>query len=94
MKILNNSINIKKQKILNAFNDMIAYMLINKKLNPVVTESYFVIPKNIGLNSAHYFLMKIPNKRELPQMHLINPQIPRSIIPTFKTLSIFIKSVL
>ena len=38
MKILNNSINIKKQKILNVFNDMIAYMLINKKLNPVVTE--------------------------------------------------------
>ena len=31
MKILNNSINIKKQKILNVFNDMIAYMLINKK---------------------------------------------------------------
>ena len=67
MKILKNSINIKKQKILNVFNDMIAYMLSNKKLNPVVTESHFIIPKNIGLNSTHYFLMKIPNKRKLPQ---------------------------
>ena len=46
---------------------MIAYMLSNKKLNPVVTESHFIIPKNIGLNSTHYFLMKIPNKRKLPQ---------------------------
>ena len=53
MKILKNSINIKKQKILNVFNDMIAYMLSNKKLNPVVTESHFIIPKNIGLNSTH-----------------------------------------
>ena len=54
-------------------------MLINKKLNSIVTElfirgrklkvflvfitqSYFAVPKNIRLNSAHYFIMKISNK--------------------------------
>ena len=58
---------------------MIAEMLSDKKLNPIVTElfirgrklsislvfikqSYFAVPKNIRLNSAHYFIMKIPNK--------------------------------
>ena len=27
-----------------------------------ITQSYFVVPKNIRLNSAQYFIMKIPNK--------------------------------
>ena len=42
-----------------------------RKLNiPVVfiTQSYFTGPNNIRLNSAHYFVMKIPNKRELQQI--------------------------
>ena len=30
-----------------------------------ITQSYFSIPKNIRLNSTHYFVMEIPNKREL-----------------------------
>ena len=30
-----------------------------------ITQSYFVVPKNIRLNSTYYFVMKIPNKREL-----------------------------
>ena len=38
MKILKNSIHMKKQKIINAFDDMIAYMLSNKKHNPLVTD--------------------------------------------------------
>ena len=71
-----------KRKILIVFDDMIADMLSNKKLNPVVSElfirgrklnislvpisqSYFVVPKNIRLNSRHYFIMEIPNIREL-----------------------------
>ena len=75
----------KEQKILIVFDDMIADMLSNKKLNPIVTElfirgrklnislvfitqSYFAVPKNIRLNSTHYFVMKIPNKRELQQI--------------------------
>ena len=70
----------KKRKILISFDDMIADMLSNKKLNPIVielfirgrklslifiTQSYFAVPKNIRPNSTHYFTMKIPNKREL-----------------------------
>ena len=32
------------------------------------TQFYFAVPKNISLNSTHYFVMKIPNKRELQQI--------------------------
>ena len=31
-------------------------------------QSYFAVPKNIRLNSTHYFVMKIPNKREVQQI--------------------------
>ena len=68
----------KKRKILIVFDDIIADMLSNKKLNLIVPElfirrrklniSYFAVPKNIKLNSTHYFVMKIPNKRELQQI--------------------------
>ena len=37
-----------------------------KKLNislVFITQSYFAVPKNIRLNSTHYFVMKIPKKR-------------------------------
>ena len=30
-----------------------------------ITQSYFAVPKNIRLNSTHYFIMKIPKKEEL-----------------------------
>ena len=33
-----------------------------------ITQSHFAIPKDIWLNSAHYFVMKIPNKREFWQI--------------------------
>ena len=33
-----------------------------------IAKSYFAVPKNIRLNLAHYFLMKISNKRELQQI--------------------------
>ena len=78
---------IKKRKILIVFDDMIADMINNNKLNPVVTElfirgrtlnisivfttqSYFKVPKDVRLNSTHFFIMKIPNKRELQQITL------------------------
>ena len=32
-----------------------------------ITQSYFDVAKSIRLNSTHYFVMKIPNKRELLQ---------------------------
>ena len=33
-----------------------------------ITQFYFIAPKNIRLNSTHYFVMKIPNKGELQQI--------------------------
>ena len=77
---------IKKRKILIIF-DMIADMINNNKLNPIVTEffirgrklnisivfitqSYFKVPKDVRLNSTHFIIMKIPNKRELQQIAL------------------------
>ena len=33
-----------------------------------ITQSYFTIPKNIRVNSPHYFALKLSNKRELQQI--------------------------
>ena len=30
-----------------------------------ITQSYFSVPKDVRLNSTHYLIMKISNKREL-----------------------------
>ena len=77
----------KKCKVLMIFDDMIADMINNKKLNPIVnelfgrgrklnisivfiTQSYFKVPKDVRLNFTHFFIMKIPNKRELQQITL------------------------
>ena len=35
-----------------------------------ITQSYFKVPKDVRLNSTHFFIMKIPNKRELQQIAL------------------------
>ena len=77
----------KNRKILIVFDDMIADMINNKKLDSIVTElfirgrklnssivfitqSYFKVAKDVRLNSTHFFIMKIPNKRELKQIAL------------------------
>ena len=77
----------KKRKILIVFDDMVADMINNKKLNPVVTElfirgrklnisivfitqSYFKVPKDVRLNSTHFFNTRIPDKRQLQQIFL------------------------
>ena len=63
-----------KRKILIVFDDMIADILSNKELNPIVTDLFIRGRKlNISLvfvtqNSTHYFIMKISNKRELQQI--------------------------
>ena len=86
-KILKITIQGKNRKVLIVFNDLIADMINNKKLNPIVTElfirgrklnisivfitqSYFKVPKDVRLNSTHFFVMKISNKRELQQIDL------------------------
>ena len=33
-----------------------------------VSQSYFKVPKTIRLNTTHYLIIKIPNKRELQQI--------------------------
>ena len=75
----------KDRKILIVFDDMIADMINNKKLNSIVTElfirgrklnisfvfitqSYFKVPKDVRLNTTHWFIMKIPNTRELREI--------------------------
>ena len=77
----------KNRKVLIVFDDMIADMINNKNLNPILTElfirdrklnisiffitqSYFKVPKDVRLNSTHFFIMKIHNKRELRQISL------------------------
>ena len=39
-----------------------------RKLNiylAFITQSYFKVPKDVRLNTTHFFIAKIPNKREL-----------------------------
>ena len=79
---------------------MIADMLSNKRLSPIITElfirgrkmniflvfiteSYFAVPKNIRLNSTHYFVMKnrTSTKENFSKLHLIINEIL-----TFKAL--------
>ena len=45
IKILNDEIQVKNEKILIAFDDMIVDMFSNKKLNPMVTD-YLLEEKN------------------------------------------------
>ena len=33
-----------------------------------ISQPYFKVPKTVRLNTTHYFIMKIPNKRELQQI--------------------------
>ena len=35
-----------------------------------ITQSYFKVPKEVRLNCTHFFIVKIPNKRELQQIAL------------------------
>ena len=75
----------KENKTLIVFDDMIADMDHNKKLNSVVTElfirgrklnislvfitqSYFKVPKDVRLNTSHFFIAKIPNNGEINQI--------------------------
>ena len=37
-----------------------------------ISQSYFKVPKDIRNNSTHFFIMKIPNKKDLQQI-AINP---------------------
>ena len=38
-----------------------------------ITQLYFKVPKDVRLISTHFFIMKIPNKRELQKIALNHP---------------------
>ena len=54
-----------------------------------MTQSYFAVPKNIILNSTHYFIIKIRNKRQLQQI-----KFNHSSDIDFKSFMYFSKNVL
>ena len=75
----------KENKILIVFDDMVADMIHNTKLNSIVTElfirgrklnislvfitqSYFKVPKDVRLNTSHFFIEKIPDKENLNKL--------------------------
>ena len=75
----------KGNKILIVFDDMIAYMINNKKVNSIVTElfirgrklntslvfitqSYFKVPKDVRLNTSHFFIAKSGIKENLKKL--------------------------
>ena len=78
---------IRKVKYLFFFDDMIANMLSNKKVVTelfirgrklnislvLITRSHFFVPKKIKLYSIHYFIKKIPNKKEIQQISFNHP---------------------
>ena len=63
-----NMINNKK------LNSIVTELFIkSRKLNislVFITQSYFKFPKDVRLNSTHFFIMKILNRRELQQIAL------------------------
>ena len=73
----------KENKILIVFDDMIADMIHNKQLDSIVTTNLFTrgrelntslvfitqsYLKDVRLNTTHFFISKIPNKRERQQI--------------------------
>ena len=91
----------KNCKILIVFDDVIADVVNNKKLNSIVTElfirckklnislvfitqSHFRVPKDVTLNSTHFFIMKILNKREHQQTALTSDIDFKDFIKIYK----------
>ena len=49
------------------------WFIRRRKLNisiVFITQSYFKVPKDVRQNSTHFFIIEIPNKRELQQIAL------------------------
>ena len=74
----------KKRKILIVFDDMIADIIKNKKLDSIVTElfirklnislvfitqSYFKVPKDVRLNTTHILSQKFQAKENFNKLH-------------------------
>ena len=47
------------------------FFITGRQLNisvAFVTQSYFKLPKEVRLNTTHFFIMKSPNKKELQEI--------------------------
>ena len=53
-------------------NSIVTELLIRGRKSSIslvfTTQSYFKVPKDVRLNTTHFFIAKIPNKRELQQI--------------------------
>ena len=49
-----------------------------------ITQSYFRVPKDASLNSTHFFIIKILNKRELQQTALTSDSDFKDFIKIYK----------
>ena len=72
------------------FTSIITELFIRgRKLNisiRFIARLYFKVPKEVRLNSTHFFIMQISNKRELQQMALnhISDIVFKDFIKTYK----------
>ena len=67
----------KKRKILIVFDDMIAYIINNKKLNPIVTELFLRGRKlNISIVFITQSYFKVPKDVRLNSTHFLFMKIP------------------
>ena len=110
-KILKSTIQIKNKNYLLYLMIRLLICLV-KTLNPIVLlfirgrklkipvfimQCYFAVPKNIRLNSTHYCIMKIRNKRELQQIaynHSSDIDFDIDITSDIEILWIFTKNIL
>ena len=74
------------------FTSIITEMFIRgRKLNisiRFIARLYFKVPKEVRLNSTHFFIMQISNKRELQQMALnhLSDIVFKDFIKTYKNV--------
>ena len=69
--MISDMINNKKQSLI-----VTELFIRGRKLNiyiAFITQSYFKVSKDVRLNSTNFFIMKIPNERELQQIALSHP---------------------
>ena len=85
----------KKRKVLIVFNDMIADMIINKKLNPVVTELLIRDSKlNISIVFITKLCFKVPKEVRINTKHFFIMKIVKQKRPSANCNNSLIKCLL
>ena len=77
---------IRKRKLTSIVTEL---FIRGRKLNisiRFIARLYFKVPKEVRLNSTHFFIMQISNKRELQQMALnhLSDIVFKDFIKTYK----------